>query len=178
MVAVRLLLLVLVLVLVLVLLGAQEKAEVTRLRRPHIAPFMYFLWCLQVQRFTETMQQCRLQVLFQLLPDKNNFHVITSGRCLQEPFRVSPCCLPQGKPKLAVSPHRIPALAIWRDRLWSDRLGASRDDQASAYFGWHYLSKATCLIRPCLCYALFVVSKSTIIRHILRHFWRKPALDK
>ena len=36
--------------------------------------------------------------------------------------------------------------------------------------GWLYLSNATCLMRPHLCYACFVVSRSTIICYIIRHF--------
>ena len=44
--------------------------------------------------------------------------------------------------------------------------------------GWHYLSNATCLMQPRLFYAFLVVSRITIICHILRHFWRTPALDK
>ena len=44
-----------------------------------------------------------------------------------------------------------------------------RKDVDAPEFGQHYLSNATCLIRPQSCYALFVV---------IRHCWRKPALDK
>ena len=36
--------------------------------------------------------------------------------------------------------------------------------------GWHYLSNATRLIRHRSCYVLFVVSRSTIICQIIRHF--------
>ena len=36
-------------------------------------------------------------------------------------------------------------------------------------FGRHYLSNATCLTRPRLLYALFVVSRSTIMRCIVPH---------
>ena len=35
--------------------------------------------------------------------------------------------------------------------------------------GWHYLSNATCLIQPHLFYALFVVSRITILSYIIRH---------
>ena len=35
--------------------------------------------------------------------------------------------------------------------------------------GWHYLSNATCLIRPHLLYALFIVSRVIISCHIIRH---------
>ena len=34
------------------------------------------------------------------------------------------------------------------------------------YFGWHYLSTATCLRRPQLCYACFVVSSMYIYIYI------------
>ena len=37
-------------------------------------------------------------------------------------------------------------------------------------FGWPYLSIATCLMRPRLFYALFVVSRITMICYILHHF--------
>ena len=37
-------------------------------------------------------------------------------------------------------------------------------------FGWHYLSNATCPMRPHLFYACFVVSRIAIICYILRHF--------
>ena len=43
---------------------------------------------------------------------------------------------------------------------------------------WHYLSNATCLTRHRLFYALLVASRITVICKIVRHFWRKPALDK
>ena len=37
--------------------------------------------------------------------------------------------------------------------------------------GWHYLSNATCLIRPRMFYmCFFVVSRITIICHMIRHF--------
>ena len=36
-------------------------------------------------------------------------------------------------------------------------------------FGWHYLSHATCLIRPHLLSACFVVSRITILCFIIRH---------
>ena len=44
--------------------------------------------------------------------------------------------------------------------------------------GWHYLSNATCLVRPRLFYACFVVSRTTIIRYMILHFSRTPVLDK
>ena len=44
--------------------------------------------------------------------------------------------------------------------------------------GWHYLSNATCLMRPRLFYVRFVVSRITILCYIVRHVWRQPALDK
>ena len=45
--------------------------------------------------------------------------------------------------------------------------------------GWHYLSNATCWIRPHLFYACLVVSRITIICYILiRRFWRRSARDK
>ena len=37
------------------------------------------------------------------------------------------------------------------------------------YLEWHYLSNATCQIRPHLCYACFVVSRTTMICCFLRH---------
>ena len=37
-------------------------------------------------------------------------------------------------------------------------------------FGRRYLSNATCLMRPCLFYACFVVSRITIICYTIRHF--------
>ena len=43
-------------------------------------------------------------------------------------------------------------------------------------FGWHYLSNATCLIWHHLLYACFLMSRITIVCHIIRHFWRTPAL--
>ena len=36
--------------------------------------------------------------------------------------------------------------------------------------GWHYLSNATCLIRPHLFYALFIVSRITIICQTKTHY--------
>ena len=36
-------------------------------------------------------------------------------------------------------------------------------------FGWHYLSNATCVVRPRLSYAFFVVSRITIICYVIRH---------
>ena len=53
-----------------------------------------------------------------------------------------------------------------------------RHPRKLARLGWHCLSKATCLIRPHLFYACFVVSRLTMICYILRHVWRKPALYK
>ena len=38
--------------------------------------------------------------------------------------------------------------------------------------GWHYLSSATCLIRPRLLYVCFVVARSTIMCYIPRHVGR------
>ena len=45
-------------------------------------------------------------------------------------------------------------------------------------FGWHYLSNATCLIRPRVFYACFVVSGSTTTCCIIRHFEETCCLDK
>ena len=42
------------------------------------------------------------------------------------------------------------------------------------FIGWHYLSNTTCLIRPHLLYALFVVSMITIICQTIRHFEEDP----
>ena len=47
-----------------------------------------------------------------------------------------------------------------------------------AHIGWHNLSNAACPMRPRLFYALFVVSRITIICYVIRRFWRKHALDK
>ena len=47
--------------------------------------------------------------------------------------------------------------------------------RTSRPLGWHYLSNDTCLIRPRLLCAFFVVSRITIISCILRHFRRKQA---
>ena len=44
--------------------------------------------------------------------------------------------------------------------------------QTCAMTGWHYLSNATCLIRPRLFYVLFVVSRIALICYIIRYFWR------
>ena len=38
-----------------------------------------------------------------------------------------------------------------------------------AHVGWHYLSNATCLTRPHLFYAYFVVPRIAILCYILRH---------
>ena len=38
--------------------------------------------------------------------------------------------------------------------------------------GWNYLSDATCLMRPHLFCACFVVSRVTMICYIIRNFWR------
>ena len=40
--------------------------------------------------------------------------------------------------------------------------------QTPAMFGWHYLSNATCLMRPRLLYALCIVSRINILCYILR----------
>ena len=45
-------------------------------------------------------------------------------------------------------------------------------------FGWHCLSNATCLIRPPLFYACYVVSRNAILCYFIRNFWRKHVLDK
>ena len=42
--------------------------------------------------------------------------------------------------------------------------------QAVVPFGRHYLSNATCLIRPHLFYAFFVVSTITMHCYMVRHF--------
>ena len=42
--------------------------------------------------------------------------------------------------------------------------------RACAVFGWHYLSNATCLIRPHALYVFVVVSRTTIICHLICHF--------
>ena len=46
------------------------------------------------------------------------------------------------------------------------------------YFGWHYLSNATCLLRPRLFYAWFVVSRTIIICYMIRRAWRKQVSGK
>ena len=50
--------------------------------------------------------------------------------------------------------------------------------QTPPLLGWHYLSNATCLIRPHVFYALFIVSRIIIICYIIRHCRRTHALDK
>ena len=45
-------------------------------------------------------------------------------------------------------------------------------------FGWHYLSKATCRMRPRLLYASFVVSRLAITCCFICHVWRSNVLDK
>ena len=49
------------------------------------------------------------------------------------------------------------------------RLGGA-PGRATATLGKHYLSNATCLMRPRLFYAPCVVSRTIIICHALRHF--------
>ena len=44
--------------------------------------------------------------------------------------------------------------------------------------GWHYLSNATCLMRPPWLYVCFVVSRIMLICRMLRQCWRTHALDK
>ena len=44
------------------------------------------------------------------------------------------------------------------------------DGKSKAVLGWHYLTNATCLIRPRLFYGCFVVSRIAIIRYVIRHF--------
>ena len=63
-------------------------------------------------------------------------------------------------------------------RAKAHRKGALFFSQTSVWLGWHYLSNATCLIRPRLVYACSVVSRITIHCQHIRHFWRTPALDK
>ena len=50
--------------------------------------------------------------------------------------------------------------------------------EGRAKLGRRYLPSATCLLRPQLCYACFVVSRITIICCMIRHVRRPPALDK
>ena len=49
-------------------------------------------------------------------------------------------------------------------------------------FGWHYLSDATCLMRPRLFYVLFAVSRITVIccniHHLKKSYVRQVVLDK
>ena len=45
-------------------------------------------------------------------------------------------------------------------------------------FGWHYVSNATCPMRPRLFYTFFVVSRMTMICYTIRQCRRSPALDK
>ena len=58
---------------------------------------------------------------------------------------------------------------------WSD---AESQTPRSAFFGWRHLSNATCLTRPHVFYACFVVSRITAFRYMIRHVWRTPASDK
>ena len=46
----------------------------------------------------------------------------------------------------------------------------------STSIGWHYLSNATCLMRPHVFYVLLVASRSTIVCYILHHFRRKKCV--
>ena len=62
-----------------------------------------------------------------------------------------------------------PCLVMW---------ASTRHSQNGVVIGWHYLSNATCLMRPRLFRAFFVPSMSTIMCYILHHCWRTPALDK
>ena len=74
------------------------------------------------------------------------------------------CPDPVWKPVYSPCPAPAAPAACW-----------TRDD---AQFGWHYSSKATCLIWPHLFYALFVVSRITMNCYTIRHFWRTHALNK
>ena len=57
------------------------------------------------------------------------------------------------------------------------RLPDARPFFARAVIGWHYLSNATCLTRPRLLYASFMVSWVAVTCYIIRRHWRKPALQ-
>ena len=54
-------------------------------------------------------------------------------------------------------------------RIAREDAGRRCGDALLEIVGWHYLSSATCLIRPHSCYVFFVVSRSTIMCYILRH---------
>ena len=67
--------------------------------------------------------------------------------------------LPGEFPRAAGSP--------WRPREL--RRSPLHDSAGSRDLGWHCLSNAACLMRPQL-FVFFVVSRITIICHIIRHF--------
>ena len=60
-------------------------------------------------------------------------------------------------------------------KLLSDRSGEAGK---GGIVGWCYLSKATCLIRTHLCYACFVVSRSTMISTFFASFEETSLRDK
>ena len=74
---------------------------------------------------------------------------------------------------LAVRP-RSRAKASERLRARSSRRHERARSQSC--FGWHYLSNATCLMRPRLFYARFLVSRGTIICYIIRHLLKKACV--
>ena len=78
----------------------------------------------------------------------------------------------------------IRSLLLWATQIlapnakernfWSE----PRRRKSLIHIRWHYLSNATCLIRPHLFYVCFAVPRITIICYIACRFRRKPALDK
>ena len=77
-------------------------------------------------------------------------------------------------------PDRVLGKSVWRSALSDARLGDSsvvdsrsaRWPQNPPTLGWHYLSNATCLMPPRSVYALFIVSRITIVCYLIRRFWR------
>ena len=51
-----------------------------------------------------------------------------------------------------------------------------RAHQRGAVLGWRYLSNTTCLMRPRLFHARFVVSRTIMIRYSVCHFLKKPCV--
>ena len=77
-------------------------------------------------------------------------------------------------PCLSLSLSISPSLSFGASRASSWRLpGCSRAGFSTSWpgdVGWHYLSNATCLMRPRSFYARFVASRITIVCYIIRHF--------
>ena len=57
-----------------------------------------------------------------------------------------------------------------RSQPWLARARGGRPASRTSVLGWHFLSDATCLIRPHLFCARFVVSRITPICYMIHHF--------